>query len=244
MNSKATLLSPLVLLGLVGASSLFAAPGLGVGPPVGVRAVVPNIECDRTHCFESTQVFTNPNRPEASAPLAPVVVGPPAGQRYQFKPPSASCELVDLSANVANPQVYFVTEPIPVPLGSTHVTLSSTMESNLAGTGFEAIATMFGRLEIRRAPSASLPGGGSWVIADYGYVLTRTGSTSYTSRYGKATYVGLEDLALLPPIGQVPSMIEVRTRVNSYTSGGYVFSYGPTEPPSPGICKGKLQVTF
>lgn len=235
LNARFAATVSLVLLSMFGTTSVSAGPGLIAGPPEAVNDAR-YIECDRTTCDFVTLAQLRVNSPTALAPTDPDVVGPPAGQRYIWRAP-ASCDLVPFAATPGNPFAYIVSKPIPVPLGSTHATLSATAEALLAGAGTAGVSTMFGRLQIRRSADGVNPAG-TWVNSDRGYVYSRTGSEAPSIRYGKATFMTLEDLTSLPGGSGIPVMIEIRLAVNAYSDGNWVYSIDPQ------ICKGSMQLAF
>lgn len=197
---------------------------------------LPEIQCAKTACtFVQSQ---NRTRRSRFAPLAtpavanstPIAVGPPAGQRYIWQGAGyPSCQDIS-TATGANPYTYMSGTQIPVPLGSTHISLLATMQANLAG-GPVGAAGDVGMLQVK--PSS----GTAWTTVSAGYALTVYGSSAPQNLYGIGTYHALVDLASLNS-GTVPSEIDVRVIAFPLYTSGF------TNVPDNNVCWGQMELSF
>lgn len=207
---------------------------------------LPEIQCTRNHC---ALVQTPPPRLGAHAlavaPMAtfatpdptPVVVGPPAGQRYLWQgagyPACQSIKDMSPMPSITSPYEYIKATNIPVPLGSTHASLLASFQVNLDG-GPAGAAGDVGMLQVARS------GTNDWNNVAISYAYTIPGAVNNTSLYNTATYHGLVNLANLTSGTGVPSEIDVRVGVFPvYTADG-----GFSTTIFNGVCWGTLQLSF
>ncbi|HET9049254.1 MAG TPA: hypothetical protein VFN29_09890 [Chiayiivirga sp.] len=191
---------------------------------------LPDVECTRTQCKEVYNAT-----PRIYAVLAdPTLdtIGPPAGQRFQWRSnPYGSCVSV-MGGTFATPSEYMVVENIPVPLGSTHATLNTSLQVKLRVNSVNGYTSgSFGFLEIKRSTSTV------WEIADQGYALAVPSSSTPGGPiwFTKASYHALENLATLSGGSGVPNSIDVRV---AFAEGG------AATVEQHAACGGLVQVDF
>jgi hypothetical protein len=223
------------LIALMACGSAFAASPAGSGSQTN-SGLLPELQCDRFNCvMKPSSLASRPMQPPAPAAANPnpVVVGPPAGQRYGWLGASyPTCQSVQ-GTSIASPYEYFRIDTIPVPLGSTHVGLRATVQTNIGG-GPSGSAGVVGFLQLSRA------GTGNWVNTATSYLYSIGGYVNTISLYTTAPLQGLESLASLPPAGAVPDAIDVRLTTFVVYSGDGQF----TRTDVAAVCQGKLEVTF
>lgn len=233
-------LATLIVLGSAGMTVIAAQPivgGIQISPKADGLA---EVQCDLYNCREvSRAVLLNNSAPAPTATINPTVIAPPAAHRFMWKP-SGSCVPFPFTLPGVStiPFVYLETSDTPVPLGSTHATVTAMMRGYLGGSGVNGVGSIFGRLKMRRAASGVDPPG-SWVNIDTGFVYTRSGTNLPSSRYGPANFQALVDLATFDGGTSVPSLINIEVEVFSIASGGFVNAAG-----SPAMCNGTLLVSF
>lgn len=196
---------------------------------------LPELLCDRADCAlksvgTSTQAIAAPAAP---SPL-PFNVGPPAGQRFGWRGAGyPACQTMNIlpAPSAGSPYEYMRADLIPVPLGSTHVTLLSTIQANISG-GPTGSAGVVGLFQMRR--SGTTP----WVTVDASYVYTVRGNAEPTSLYGTASYQAFESLAALPNGSGLPDAIDVRLGTFS------IFTATFTDIVYNAVCYGKMDVIF
>lgn len=220
----------------VGASSALAGkPGIELPG----RDQLPDIQCTRTSCsivYGSAGTLAPGAGNTINAPDPnPVVIAPPAGQRYLWQgagfPTCQNILAMDPQPTMALPYEYITATSVPVPLGSTHASLLGNFQVNLA-RGASGNAANFGMLQIRRS-------GGTWINVNNSYAYTVQGSTPPQSLYNTATYQGQVSLAELPDGTAVPDLVDVRLAVFPlYTSAP------ATDVTLNKVCWGQLQVAF
>lgn len=219
---------PLVL------GSAMAAP-LSLGGPVAKRDQLPEILCDSVGCSQKTVGATTQGiaAPAAPSPL-PYNVGPPAGQRFNWRGASyPACQSMNTlpAPSAGAPYEYIRADLVPVPLGSTHATLLSSVQANISG-GPSGSAGVVALMQMRR--SGTTP----WSTIHAGYVYTVRGNPEPTSLYGTASFQAFESLAALPNGTGVPDAIDVRVGTFS------IFTETFTDVIYNAVCYGKLDVTF
>jgi len=219
----------------LGASSVFAAKPRIELPG---RDQLPEIQCTTTSCtlvYGSTGVAGPGAGNTITANPNPVVVAPPAGQRYLWQgagyPACQNIIVMNPQPTMSSPYEYVAASAIPVPLGSTHASLLGSLQTNLA-RGETGNAADVGMLQIRRS-------GGTWFNVSISYAYTIRGSTPPQSLYNTATYNGLVSLADLPGGTTVPDLVDVRLAVFPVY----------TNPPVNdlvlnSVCWGDLQLAF
>lgn len=205
---------------------------------------LPQLHCTKTQCSlvptttalsgmrwrgTASPSFTTMATP-AAPNTAPIDVGPPAAQRFMFEGAgSGACQ--DLSsATGASPYEYMGGEDIPVPLGSTHITLLARFQSILSG-GTSGAGSIIGQLEVKR------DSGSTWMNVDANFAFTVAAVTNGESLSGISTYGGLVDLSTLPDGTGIPSAIDLRLIVYPLGVGGFTFGYQQ-------VCRGFLQMSF
>lgn len=218
------------------AMTVAISPALAQRASIGVSDQLPEIQCTATQCSLNYNVSqrTAPAGVLAADP-APVVVAPPAGQRYFWEgagyPACQSLVSMNPQPTVSSPYDYIYANAVPVPLGSTHASLLASLQVNLA-RGDTGNAGTVGMLQIRRS-------GGTWFNVSNSYAYTIRGSTPPQSLYNRATYDGLVDLASLPGGSTVPDLVDVRLAVFP------VYTNPPaTDVALNAVCWGNLLVTF
>ncbi|HET7931038.1 MAG TPA: hypothetical protein VFL63_06585 [Rhodanobacteraceae bacterium] len=202
---------------------------------------LPDIQCSRTQCNMvqpaaarqrwGVRSLATPLEvtPEIASPT-PVEVAPPAGQRFLWQGAAyPACQSV-ASASPGSPYTYINATSIPVPLGSTHISLHADFEGYLTG-GPAGAGAIVGELEVK--PSS----GSTWTVVQAGYAYTQYGSDNPQNLFGMASYQGLVNLADLNG-GSVPSEIDVR--VITFP----LFTAGFTNVGAASVCWGNLQLSF
>jgi len=220
----------------LGASSVLAQRA-GIEQPG--RDQFPALQCTTTSCSlvygaaqargllgVGTVTAANPN---------PVVVAPPAGQRYLWQgagvPQCVDIITMNPQPTISSPYEYIAAVAIPVPLGSTHASLLGSFQVNL-GRGPSGGAADVGFLQIRRS-------GGTWANVSASYAYTIQGTATHQSLYNTPTYSGLVSLADLPGGSTVPDLVDVRLAVAP------VYTNAPAlDLLWNNLCRGQLQVTF
>lgn len=192
---------------------------------------LPEIICSATSCWavsERVRLGTGP-APQVANPI-PVVIAPPAGQRLLWQGAGyPACQTI-IGTSSGNPYEYIKAESIDVPLGTTHVSLSVTLEAKFKG-GPAGAGGSFGMLQVR-------PEGGTWQNASFGYAGTILGDVNTTNQYEQASYIGLVDLAaLIGAAGVVPSRIDVRMALFENKALGFTAQENS-------VCKGLLELSF
>ncbi len=158
----------------------------------------------------------------------PVVIAPPTGQRLLWQGGGyPSCQSVE-NSTYSNPYEYIKGEGIDVPLGTTHATVSTTVEAKIAG-GPTGAGGIFSMVQMR-------PHGGTWQNVSSGFAAMALGTTPAFNQFSPASYMALVDLAELNG-GSVPSQVDVRVAV--YVNAGYGFTVSQLA-----VCKGQLLLTF
>lgn len=229
MNLSRILLRSSLALMVFGAS----APVLAQRANIGSSDQLPEIQCDGARCnliYGASQRVA----PQAANPT-PVVVAPPAGQRYFWHgagyPACQSFIPMSPQPTMAAPYEYIHAKEIPVPLGSTHAALLSSFQVNL-GRGSTGNAAVVGMLQMRRS-------GGAWLDVSLSYAFSVHGASPPQSLFNRATFDGLVDLASLPGGSTVPDLVDVRMAVFP------VYTSPPANDVSwSSVCWGNLQVTF
>lgn len=203
---------------------------------------LPSLNCSQTRCD-----FSSPDAGYLEAGLSPaapnpypVVVGPPAAQRYLWRganyPACQSLKALVPAATFGNPYVYMKAMTIPVPLGSTHASIVTTVEANLSGGPAGALG-IAGLLQIKRSNSVN------WIIASSAYVYSVPGTPTPQSMYGTGSMQTLENLAALPVevgSGGVPDAIDIRfASFPVYSSDG-----GFSNTNYSAVCKGSMTLSF
>ena len=198
----------------------------------------PEIICTLTECHiaSSSEVRNMLISTPSGLNVNPTVIAPPAGQRLQWDEPGCA----DLISYTSLSNAYeFVSAPnIPVPLGTTHISLEAVTQGYISGTigngNTSATGGSFGRLQISRH------GANNWINVATGYSRHAFADTKGYPTYGIGKYIGLVDLANLPPIndvGTIPSAIDVRIMAHTNTSSDFVVNQSF-------VCKGQLIVTL
>lgn len=218
----------------LGASSVLAQRA-GIELPS--RDQFPDIQCTTTSCslVYGSAGAAGPRGNAITANPNPVVVAPPAGQRYLWQgagyPACQDIKAMSPQPTMATPYEYIAAAAIPVPLGSTHASLLGNFQVNLA-RGATGNAANIGMLQIRRS-------GGTWANVSNSYAYTIHGTTPPQSLYNMATYHGLVGLADLPGGTTVPDLIDVRLAVwplyTNLPANDLVLNK---------VCSGQLQVAF
>lgn len=219
---------------------------LAANRPVALQSnQLPEIQCSTTQCklvprtaprFRAYNLTASPMATPPAAPdPTPAVVGPPAGQRYMWWGPDAqsgACQEIK-GVTPSNPYTYIGTTNLPVPLGSTHISLLATVEANLSGGPIGAAGDV-GILEAKRSSSSN------WYVVNAGFIYTVPGVTNPQSLFNVGTLHGLVSLADLPDPGTtpVPDMIDVRVIVYPIYVGGF------TNVVYNEVCFGQLQLSF
>lgn len=193
----------------------------------------PDIQCSTTRC--SLNYDTHQRAAPLAADPTPVVVAPPAGQRYLWQgagyPACQSILAMAPQPTLNSPYPYIAANEVPVPLGSTHASLLGSFQSNLA-RGATGNAANVGMLQIRRS-------GGTWYNVSISYAYTIIGHNPPQSLFNRATYDGLVNLADLPGGTGVPDMVDVRLAVFP------LYTHTPaTDVALNAVCWGTLQVAF
>jgi hypothetical protein len=224
----------LVAMSLVAAGSATAGQTF-TGGPAAKSDQLPELQCDGTSCSLKAITPTSPKAAHAAVPSPlPYNVGPPAGQRFGWRGAGyPSCQTLNIvpAPTGSAPYEYIRADMIPVPLGSTHATLLSSVQANISG-GPSGSAGVVGLLQMRRSGTTS------WVTVDASYIYTVRGNPEPTSLYGTASYQAFESLATLPGGTGVPDAIDVRLGTFS------IFTATFTDIIYNAVCYGKLDVTF
>lgn len=228
----------IAMVALMSASASMAQPSSGV--VIAAKAdAIPEIQCDRFNCqaIERSSVH-NPSGVTA-APIDPIAIGPPGGQRFGYKV-FGGCQAFTATETGEDLQIftYFETNAIPVPLGSTHASITTMVRGYLGGSGVESVASIFGRLKVRRAATGVDPAG-PWTNVDTGYVYTRSGMMLPSNRYGPASYQALVNMATFDGGTALPSLINVAFDVFAIAGVGFTNAEG-----SPAMCNGTMLLTF
>ncbi|MEJ5207468.1 hypothetical protein [Denitratimonas sp. CY0512] len=204
------------------------------------NSTFPDIQCDasRTRCslnYDTPSPVRRAATPQAADPT-PVAVAPPSGQRYLWQgagyPACQSFLDMDPQPTLASPYPYIAGNDVPVPLGSTHVSLLGSFQSNLA-RGPSGNAANIGMLQIRRS-------GGVWHNVSLSYAYTIIGHNPAQSLFNRATYDGLVNLAELPGGTGIPDMVDVRLAAFPL----YTNPSASSDVLINAVCWGTLQVTF
>lgn len=228
------IMSPIAAIMLLAFGSAMAGPRPIEGPIVKGEQL-PELLCDQLSCAQKPVGATTQGivTPAAPSPL-PYNVGPPAGQRFGWRgagyPACQSLSTIPAPSG-GSPYEYIRADLIPVPLGSTHATLLSTVQANISG-GPSGSAGVVALMQMRRSGTAP------WVTVDASYVYTVRGHPEPTSLYGTASYQAFESLAALPNGSGVPEAIDVRLGTFS------IFTATFTDVIYNAVCYGKLDVTF
>lgn len=227
-----------VMLIVLSFGSLQAAPSGQAAPAINSHQL-PELQCDRSNC---DLIYSAGNRPALpmlpSVPSTiPTTVGPPAGQRFAWVGAGyPSCQSILGLPSVptfAAPYEYISSGVIPVPLGSTHASLSASMQSSLSG-GPTDVGGLVGILQIRRS------GNPTWTNSAASYIFTVLGVPAPGRlSFGSTSLQGLENLAALPGSAGVPTGIEVRLGMFPVYATGF-----NADLNNSAICQGKLEVTF
>ncbi len=209
---------------------------------------LPLIECSKVHC-EMVQpavdvkamLGQNRDAKAATPDTTPILMAPPAAQRLVWRGagyPEACQDIAAITPTPtgANPYEYMKGVDIPIPLGTTHVTLFATASANLSG-GPSGAAGDVGFLQIKRSSSTT------WQQADNAYIYTIVGQASPQAVYGSRTYHSVISLADLPDgsltqVGEIPETIDVRFVVFPLYTGGFsnvVYNR---------VCFGHMQLAF
>lgn len=219
-------------------ASAFSAAATG-SPQLGNYAQLPEIRCSGTHCSIVQPTARNrrmhalavaPMDAPATPSTTPVAVGPPAGQRFMWQGAGyPACQSL-AGASMSSPYTYINATQVPVPLGSTHISLFATLLANISG-GPTGAAGDFVTLQVK--PSAS----STWTYVDTGYAASIYGSTVAQNLYNSGTFHGLVDLASLNG-GTVPSEIDIRVQTFPLYVGGF------NNVAVNAVCGGQLQLSF
>lgn len=196
-------------------------------------AKLPNFECSRFDCVESSAISGVGGRAMSAPVPTPVAAAPPGGQRLLFEGAGyPACQSI-IGFTGAAPYQYILATGIPVPLGSTHASLDAVAQGNLAGSPAGSSAGIFGLLQLKRT------GTPTWENAHTSYLYSVAGSASMTPEnlYGNGAYTSIEDLSLLANGAGVPDEIDVRLAFFGANAGGYVTI-------NKAVCQGKMTVEF
>lgn len=210
-----------------------------------INGGLPEVVCGPTSCSlasdlpatKSSSRYTRGLKTQAIS--VPAVAAHPPGQRLRWvTPTSPFCQDLGIgtppvnSYNFNSPYSYLEADAIPVPLGSTDMSVLGSMTVNLwiapAGS-----AGTYGILQVARA------GTGQWLNLDTGYTLTAMGDPGdQRSMWGKGSYQGLVNLADLPGGSGVPTAVDVRLGTLNVITNlvSQVFKNQ--------VCNGILDVTF
>lgn len=198
---------------------------------------LPSIECNATGCrLDYAKANSEISSRSSALPVAPSTtpsaVAPPGGQRMEWQGAAyPACQsMIGAPYSISDKYVYIEADDVPVPLGSTHASLLSSMQSNLAGgsTGAGAIVAF---LQAKRSNSAT------WSVVNATYAFTTAGNADPTSLYGTTAFTGLVDLAALPGGTTVPDNIDIQVAVFPLYTTGFT-------PAISAVCRGKLELTF
>lgn len=205
-----------------------AAPVGAVGKLVKTEGV-PALRCDRYRCDVVPADRWNPaTLPGITAPLNPVVIGPPRGQQFMWT--TATCPTSFNGFGPAAPMEYMEALDVAVPLGSTHAALDARFQITLAGgpTGSASAGAM---IRIRRSGSPT------WEIAASNYQLTALAEAPPRYVYGQGGLMALENLSQLAGGTGVPSAIDLQVVLFNVEAGGFVSAVADG-------CRGSLSLTF
>ena len=229
-------LSACVAIALLAFGSAVAGPP-SIGGPVANGEQLPELLCDRLGCtfkpVGATAHTQGITAPAAPSPL-PYNVGPPAGQRFGWRGAGyPACQTMNTvpAPSGGSPYEYIRADLIPVPLGSTHATLMSSVQANISG-GPSGSAGVVALMQMRRSGTTT------WSTIHAGYVYTVRGNPEPTSLYGTASSQAFESLAALPNGTGIPDAIDVRVGTFS------IFTATFTDVIYNAVCYGKLDVTF
>lgn len=192
---------------------------------------LPEVTCSATSCWAVTERVRLGAQPAPQvADPTPFVIAPPAGQRLLWRGANyPACQTI-IGTTSGNPYEYIKAESIDVPLGSTHASLSVTLEAQFRG-GPSGAGGSFGMLQVR-------PEGGGWQNVSFGYAGTILGEEDSMNQFEQASYIGLVDLAALVGAGGVvPSTIDVRLAIFESKAGDFT-------PVQNSVCKGLLELSF
>lgn len=237
MKTFSASLCAIALVAVMSASASNAQPSSDI--VISTKAdAIPEIQCDRFNC-QAIERSSHQSPSGAPPPIDPIAIGPPGGQRFGYKV-FGGCQAFTATQTGENLQIftYFETNAIPVPLGSTHASITAMVRGYLGGSGPESVASIFGRLKVRRAATGVDPAG-PWTNVDSGYVYTRSGMMLPSNRYGPASYQALVNMATFDGGTTLPSLINVAFDVFSISGVGFTSAEG-----SPAMCNGTLLLTF
>lgn len=211
-------------------------------------AGLPSLDCGLTDCrldYGASNAKGQSGASAAAADPTPFDAAPPPGQRLVWRGADyPACQSLGTGHNLdpANPNVgrtindpyeYIKATAIPVPLGSTHADLLSTVSINLSGGPGGAFGTV-GFLQLRRGGTAT------WVNVNTAYGFSIRGHPDPQSLWGKATYQGVVDLASLPDGSGIPGTVDVRMAYFNV----FTFDGGFSNVNWNGVCHGLLRLTF
>lgn len=222
-----------ILMHAFGVLSMVAVVSPALAQRASIGDQLPEIQCSATRCSLDYSLAQRV-APQAADPT-PVVVAPPAGQRYFWQgagyPTCQSLIPMSPQPTISAPYEYIYANAVPVPLGSTHAALLASLQVNL-GRGDTGNAATIGLLQIRRS-------GGTWYNVAASYAFSVHGASPAQSLLNRATYDGLVDLANLPGGSAVPDLVDVRLGVFP------LYTNAPANDVAwNSVCWGHLQVTF
>lgn len=240
------------LIALLSATAM--AAGAKNPSPAPSSDQLPFLSCGANGCSESSLSDLAGNAGTTAADPVPVAFAHPPGQRYIWRgvvrdslANCANIRLMSPQPDLDNPFDWPMVKEIPVPLGSTDVSLQASFESVLAiqdAVKYDQSGGNAGLLQIRRSS------GDPWQDVDlaYGYVVSATHEAP-PIMYGTGHYRGIVSLAGLPvgpshhaDAGTVPNIIDVRLGVYPrYTQVPGTSSYTVKMNQ---VCKGRIEVTF
>lgn len=194
------------LLGVV----FSASAANSIRPLPGSQPVVHT--CDRQRCYNTPINLAA----RGVSPAAVMKAGPVGGQRISLAlPGSPSCgaTFLDISATSWNPgdeATYLTQSGIPVPLGSTHASLTYSANAYLSTSGAvpaigEAAGYVFAIVRMRR----SAPVGPWWVAAQAASTPVSSALDNQPGFWSKSTVATFVDLSELPGGTGVPSGFDV-----------------------------------